>query len=58
MNNNKAYKAKLAYAWSHREGKNDEGERFVGVLEVPLVVSAETTVRIQIVKDMKTGYSK
>ena len=39
--------------WSHREGKNDEGERFVAVLEIPPVVSAETAVRVQIVKDVK-----
>ena len=26
-------KSKRAYAWSHREGANDEGERFVTVLE-------------------------
>lgn len=27
-------KAKRAYAWSHREGPNDQGERFVTVLEI------------------------
>ena len=32
-------KAKKAYAWGHREGINDEGERFVAVLEIPPVVS-------------------
>ena len=46
-------KAKRAYAWSHRESQNDEGERFVAVLEIPPVVSAETAVRAQIVKDVK-----
>lgn len=46
-------KAKRAYAWSHREGKNDEGERFVAVLEIPPVDSAVTAVRVQIVKDVK-----
>lgn len=51
-------KAKHAYAWSHREGKNDEGERFVAVLEIPPVESAVTAVRVQIVKDIKTGYAK
>jgi len=48
-------KAKRAYAWSHREGKNDEGERFVAVLEIRPVVSAETAVRVLIVKDIKEG---
>ena len=51
-------KAKRAYAWSHAEGKGNKGERFVAVLEIPPVKSAETAVRFQIVKDIKTGYSK
>ena len=47
-------KANRAYAWSHREGKNDEGERFVAVLEIPPVDSAQKAVQVQIVKDFKT----
>jgi hypothetical protein len=50
--------AKRAYGWSHKEGKDDSGERFVTVLELPPVESAETAVRVQIVKDAKSGYSK
>jgi hypothetical protein len=46
-------KSKRAYAWSHREGKNDEGQRFVAVLEIPPVDSAVTAVRVQVVKDFK-----
>ena len=46
-------KAKRAYAWSHLDGKNDERTRFVAVLEIPPVESAETAVRVQIVKDAK-----
>jgi hypothetical protein len=46
-------KAKRAYAWSHLDGANDERTRFVAVLEIPPVVSAETAVRVQIVKDVK-----
>lgn len=46
-------KAKRAYGWSHREGKNDEGERFVTVLEIPPVESAVTAVRVSIVADGK-----
>ena len=42
-------KAKRAYAWSHRDGQNDEGERFVAVLEIPPVVSALTAVQVSIV---------
>jgi len=33
--------------------KNDEGERFVTVLESPPVVSPETVVRVAIVSDSK-----
>lgn len=46
-------KAKRAYAWSHCEGPNDQGERFVAVLEIPPVVSAETAVRASIISDLK-----
>jgi len=46
-------KAKRAYAWSHLDGAKDERERFVAVLEIPPVISAETAVRVQIVKDVK-----
>jgi hypothetical protein len=48
-------KAKRAYAWSHLYGTKDERTRFVAVLEIPPVVSAETAVRVQIVKDTKKG---
>jgi hypothetical protein len=43
------------YAWSHLDGKQDERIRFVAVLEIPPVESAETGVRVQIVKDFKKG---
>ena len=46
-------KAKRAYAWSHRHGPDDQGERFVAVLEVPPVDSAQRAVQVQIVKDAK-----
>ena len=51
-------KAKRAYAWSHLDGAKDECTRFVAVLEIPPVVSAETAVRVQIVKDVKGGKAK
>ena len=47
-------KAKRAYAWSHHEGENDEGERFVVVLEIPPVVSPLTAVRASIMFDAKS----
>jgi hypothetical protein len=46
-------KAKRAYGWAHREGKDDQGERFVAVLEIPPVESALTAVRVSIVADGK-----
>ena len=46
-------KAKRAYGWSHRDGRDDQGERFVTVLEIPPVVSPLTAVRVSIVADGK-----
>jgi hypothetical protein len=46
-------KAKKAYAWSHLDGANDEGERIVTVLEIPPVESPITAVRAAIVADAK-----
>jgi len=51
-------KAKRAYAWSHREGKDDQGERFVTVLEVPPVVSPITAVRASILADKQKREGK
>lgn len=46
-------KAKRAYGWSHLDGAKEERTRFVAVLEIPPVESAETAVRVQIVKDAR-----
>ncbi len=46
-------KAKRCYGWSHPEGEDDKGERFVTVLEIPPVNSAVTAVRVSIVADSK-----
>lgn len=46
-------KAKRCYAWAHREGPNDEGERFVTNLELPPVDSPQSAVRFSIVADAK-----
>ena len=46
-------KAKRAYGWSHPEGDDNKGERFVAVLEIPPVTSAKTAVKISIVSDVK-----
>lgn len=46
-------KAKRAYGWSHRDGKDDADERLVAVLEIPPVESAETAVRVSLVKQIR-----
>jgi hypothetical protein len=46
-------KAKRAYARGHLDGAKDERTRFVAVLEIPPVDSAQKAVQVQIVKDAK-----
>lgn len=46
-------KAKRAYAWSHKDGKDDADERFVAVLEIPPVVSPESAVKVAIAAEVK-----
>jgi len=48
-------KAKRAYGWSHKAGKDDQEERFVTVLEIPPVVSPETAVKVAIAAEVKKG---
>jgi hypothetical protein len=51
-------KAKRAYAWSHVDGKDDDDERFVTVLELPPVKSAETAVKVAIASEVRTAQRK
>jgi hypothetical protein len=46
-------KAKRAFAWSHRAGKDDSDERFVAVIEVPPVTSPETAVKVAVAAEVK-----
>jgi len=46
-------KARRAYAWGHFDRAKDERTRFVAVLEIPPVDSAQKAVQVQIVKDVK-----
>lgn len=46
-------KARVCYGWSHREGKDDKGERFVTVLQIPPVSSPETAVKVAIVAEVR-----
>jgi hypothetical protein len=50
-------RAKRCFAWFHREGQGDKGERCVAVLEIPPIVSPAAAVRAQVVKDVKDSYS-
>ena len=43
-------KAKRCYAWSH---ESDKGQRYVAVLELPPVDSAESAVKASIVEEYK-----
>jgi hypothetical protein len=49
-------KAKRAYGWSHPEGPDDKGERFVIVLELPPVDSPKTAVQVAAANDIKKRY--
>lgn len=51
-------KAKRAYAWSHVDGKDDDDERFVAVLELPPVTSPETAVKVAIASEVRTAQRK
>jgi hypothetical protein len=46
-------KAKHCYAWSHQEGPNDIGERFVAVLEILPVKDPQSAVQSAIVAESK-----
>lgn len=46
-------KARRAYGWSHPEGQDSKGERFVAVLELPPVDSPQTAVKMAIYSDIK-----
>jgi hypothetical protein len=48
-------KAKRAYGWGHATGDDDQGRRYVTVLEVPPVTSPQTAVKASIVSDFKAG---
>jgi hypothetical protein len=51
-------KAKCCYGWSHPEGEDNKGERFVTVLEIPPVVSPETAVKMAIYSEIKKSRGK
>ena len=46
-------KAQRCYGWSHPDGPEDTDEKFVTVLELPPVKSAQTAVQVAIVSERK-----
>jgi hypothetical protein len=46
-------KAKRCYAWSHPEGPDDRGERFVTVLEIPPVKDPRSAVQVAVVSEFR-----
>jgi hypothetical protein len=46
-------KAKRAYAWMHFDGPADSLDRYVAVLEIHPVDSAQTAVKVAIVTELK-----
>ena len=51
-------KAKRAYAWGHESGDNDQGRRYVAVLELPPVNSPQTAVKAGIMQEIKNAREK
>jgi hypothetical protein len=51
-------KAKRAYAWGHATGEDDQGRRYVAVLELPPVDSPRTAVKAGIMSEIKNAREK
>lgn len=47
-------KAKTCYAWSVADGKHDEQEKFITVLELPPVNSPEAAVKVAIASEVRS----
>jgi hypothetical protein len=48
-------KATRAYAWAHASRANDQGKRYVAVLELPPVDSPEAAVKAAIMQEIKSA---
>src|SRR5467141_3388535 len=51
-------KAKRCYAWGHVSGDDDQGRRYVTVLELPPVDSPQTAVKAGIMSEIKNAREK
>ena len=46
-------RTKVCYAWSHRTGKAQQGERLVAMLQIPPVISPEIAVKVTLAAQVK-----
>ena len=51
-------KAKKVYAWGHSTGDDDQGRRYVAVLELPPVTSPQTAVKAAIMGEIRSAREK
>ena len=51
-------KAKRIYAWGHVSGDDDQGRRYICVLELPPVTSPQTAVKAGIMSEIKDAKKK
>jgi hypothetical protein len=51
-------KAKRIYAWGHATGDEDQGRRYVCVLELPPVDSPQTAVKVAVASEIKNARKK
>jgi hypothetical protein len=51
-------KAKRIYGWGHVTGDDDQGRRYVTVLELPPVTSPQTAVKAGIMQEIKSAREK
>jgi len=49
-------KAKRCFAWSHKDGPQDSQDKFVAVLEIPPVKSAQDAVRVAIAHEVRESH--
>lgn len=51
-------KAKRIYGWGHVSGDDDQGRRYVTVLELPPVTSPETAVKAATIQEIRSAREK
>jgi len=51
-------KAKRIYGWGHVSGDDDQGRRYVTVLELPPITSPETAVKAGIMEEIRSAREK